>query len=281
MNPEDMLKETSRSFYIPTMNLPERLRDAVMSSYLCLRAIDEIEDHPRLPANRKAALLNTVSELLQGPFGPQDFAELLGQPADDLPAVTVRIYDWLILCPSDIAPRVWDATASMSARMATWSVKEKPVQAKADLDRYCFAVAGSVGLLLSDLWAWFDGTKSDRVGALAFGRGLQSLNILRDQHADHLHGRSFVPSGWGNEQLLEYSVGNLVQADEYVDALPSGPGRSFCATALAFAWAGLEEATGGPRLTRERIQELAAHAQEHGTIPDHSRVLSAVAAMSG
>lgn len=44
-----ILKETSRTFFIPIAKLSGDVQKAVASAYLCLRAIDEIEDHPILP----------------------------------------------------------------------------------------------------------------------------------------------------------------------------------------------------------------------------------------
>ena len=38
-----ILKETSRTFFLPIAKLPEGLREAVASGYLCMRAIDEVE----------------------------------------------------------------------------------------------------------------------------------------------------------------------------------------------------------------------------------------------
>ncbi len=35
-----VLKETSRTFYIPIIKLPPKVQEAVASTYLCLRAID-------------------------------------------------------------------------------------------------------------------------------------------------------------------------------------------------------------------------------------------------
>ena len=43
-----ILKETSRTFYIPVARLPERLQETVAAAYLCMRAIDEIEDNDDL-----------------------------------------------------------------------------------------------------------------------------------------------------------------------------------------------------------------------------------------
>lgn len=46
------------------------------------------------------------------------------------------------------------------------------------MDAYTFSVAGAVGLMLCEIWDWFEGTKTDRDLALGYGRGLQSVNIL-------------------------------------------------------------------------------------------------------
>lgn len=62
----ETLKTTSRTFYIPIARLPEKLQDAVASAYLCMRAIDEIEDTPNLDNQTKACLLRSISLRLQG-----------------------------------------------------------------------------------------------------------------------------------------------------------------------------------------------------------------------
>jgi phytoene/squalene synthetase len=61
---DDILAQTSRTFYIPISQLPSGLHEAVMSAYLCMRAIDEIEDDPALKPELKANLLTEVSEII-------------------------------------------------------------------------------------------------------------------------------------------------------------------------------------------------------------------------
>ena len=90
----------------------------------------------------------------------------------ELPEVTLRIAEWALYCPLDFAPRVWDATSAMADRMAYWAELNWRMKTRADLDAYTFSVAGAVGLILSDIWAWHEGIKTDRNLALAFGRGL-------------------------------------------------------------------------------------------------------------
>ena len=60
-----VLKLTSRTFYIPIKLLNPTLRKTVGSAYLCMRAIDEIEDHEELNPDSKQHLLKATSKLLE------------------------------------------------------------------------------------------------------------------------------------------------------------------------------------------------------------------------
>ena len=64
-NALQVLKETSRTFFIPITRLPTGCQEAVASAYLCLRAIDEVEDHSKLPNETKAKILRNISYGLQ------------------------------------------------------------------------------------------------------------------------------------------------------------------------------------------------------------------------
>ncbi len=255
----DMLKETSRTFFIPISRLPVGLQDAVMSGYLCLRAIDEVEDHPRLDNRTKATLLHSISHVLQTTFTSADFATMFGYYQKELPEVTLRVADWALLAPPTVAPRVWEATATMADRMAQWAENGWTIRTEADLDRYTFGVAGSVGLLLSDLWAWYNGTQSNRIHAVGFGRGLQAVNILRNHTEDVARGVEFFPPGWEVEDMHAYARRNLALADAYTNALPPGPVLDFCALPLALAYATLESlARGDGKLTRSDVLQIVS-----------------------
>ncbi len=253
----DMLKETSRTFFIPISRLPAGLQDAVMSGYLCLRAIDEVEDHPSLDNRTKAMLLHSISHTLQTTFAADSFRAVLSRYQQELPEVTLRLSDWALLAPSSIAPRVWEATAAMADRMAQWADNGWMIRTEADLDRYTFGVAGSVGLLLSDLWAWYNGTQTNRIHAVGFGRGLQAVNILRNHAEDVARGVEFFPSGWRAEDMHTYTRRNLGLADAYTNALPPGPVLEFCAIPLALAYATLESlARGDGKLSRSEVLQI-------------------------
>jgi farnesyl-diphosphate farnesyltransferase len=253
----DMLKETSRTFFIPISRLPAGLQDAVMSGYLCMRAIDEVEDHPRMDNRTKAKVLHSISHTLQTTFAACDFTTELGHYRQELPEVTLRVGDWALLAPPSIAPRVWEATAAMADRMAQWADNGWMIQTEEDLDRYTFGVAGSVGLLLSDLWAWYNGTQTNRIHAVGFGRGLQAVNILRNHAEDVARGVEFFPPGWRAEDMHTYARRNLALADAYTNALPPGPVLDFCSIPLALAYATLESlARGDGKLSRSEVLKI-------------------------
>lgn len=256
----EILKQTSRTFYIPISRLPLGLQEAVASAYLCMRAIDQIEDHPGLDNPTKAYLLQTVSLKLQAAVDGRALEELglaLNPHQSLLEEVTLRIGEWALLAPETIAPRIWDATAIMSDRMAYWATNNWKIQTEADLDRYTFGVAGAVGLLLSDLWLWYDGTQTNRSHALGFGRGLQAVNILRNHTEDKRRGVDFFPEGWSDEDLHRYARRHLSLADAYTKALPPGPALDFCKIPLALAYATLDALVMGEhKLSRRAVLAL-------------------------
>ena len=256
----EILKETSRTFYIPINRLPPRLKEAVASAYLCMRAIDEIEDHAELDNLTKAKLLRTISTALQAAVDSSSLDELFlgfSRQEERLAEVTVRVGEWAQLAPEVIAPRIWDATAAMADRMAYWADHNWEIYTEADLDRYTFGVAGAVGLLLSDLWAWFDGTQTNRLHAIGFGRGLQAVNILRNYKEDQVRGVNFFPSGWSEDDMQTYARRNLALADAYTKALPDGPALGFCQIPLTLAHATLDVLDNGQeKLSRSAVVAL-------------------------
>lgn len=255
----EMLRQTSRTFFLSIIDLPSGIREAVMSSYLSLRALDEIEDHARLQKQTKIRLLCDISECLQiqNPNVPRRVPTLLNAYGDELPEVTSRLDEWLNLAAKSVRPHILDATSSMARRMAYWVENEWRINTKHDLDRYTFSVAGAVGILLSQLWLWYDGTPSRRADAIRYGRGLQAVNILRNRTEDYARGVDFFPKGWAEETFQAYAKANLSRGDHYVQGFPVGPARKFCQGPQALAYATLEAlARGESKLSRAAVLDL-------------------------
>jgi farnesyl-diphosphate farnesyltransferase len=259
----EVLEETSRTFYPSIVSLPAGLREAVMSAYLSLRAIDEIEDNPQLNRLEKIELLSEASSNLRR-LGASPLFTTAGPALSKLPEVTRRLSEWIDLAPPDIAPRICRISAAMARRMRYWVANDWRIRTEHDLDRYTFSVAGAVGVLLSDLWKWFDGTVTERAHAVGFGRGLQAVNILRNRSEDLRRGVDFFPDGWTRDDLQSYARQNLSLADRYVEALAAGPIKTFCSAPLALAYATLDVlASGEPKLSRPAVLGILEQGQDH------------------
>lgn len=252
-----MLKNTSRTFFIPISKLKGSLQDAVASAYLCMRAIDEIEDHHELSDEYKVDMLNKVHDALQTGEPLASVRHLFADQKAQLPEVTYRMDEWAELCPESAREIVFRHTASMSKQMAQWVHVDWNIETEQDLDNYTYSVAGMVGELLSEIWYWHDGTVTDPQKAVAFGRGLQAVNILRNRKEDLERGVDFFPKGWDMKEMLQYTRRNLGVADEYVKDLKDGQARTFCKIPLTLAHATVKLiSAGGNKLTRDTVLRL-------------------------
>ena len=263
-----VLKLTSRTFYIPIKMLNPTLRKTVGSAYLCMRAIDEIEDHEDLESEVKQHLLRSTSELLKTGFDDTAYQELLKPYEGILPEVTLRLGDWLSVCPDDIIDKIKESTSIMADGMARWVEKDWIVKTKEDLDEYTYYVAGLVGVMLSDIWERYDGTKTDRDLAIGYGRGLQAVNMLRNQDEDAERGVHFMPDGWDRDDMFEYATTNLNKADDYIASIDTKNILLFCKIPLALAKRTLKTLkSGNEKMSRYEVEstvEEILKEQKHG-----------------
>ncbi|WP_164670788.1 squalene/phytoene synthase family protein [Virgibacillus doumboii] len=259
-----VLKETSRTFYIPITLLKPTLKKTVGSAYLCMRAIDEIEDHEELDTETKQRLLRSTKVLLQSEFDKDAYRELLQPYEKLLPEVTLRLGDWIDVCPEGIVEKVKESTAIMAGGMADWAERHWNVKTKEDLDDYTYYVAGLVGVMLSDIWEWYDGTKTDRDLAVGYGRGLQAVNILRNQDEDSERGVNFVPDGWTRADMFSYTENNLAQADEYMKDIHTRNIQLFCQIPLALAKRTVKALKDGrEKISRNEVETIVEDIQNN------------------
>ncbi len=259
-----VLEQTSRTFYLPIVRLPARLQEAVVSGYLSMRAIDEIEDHPTLDTKSKTRILKGISLLLQSQttienFQHERFDALFDPYRDQLPEVSLRLAEWACYAPNFIAARIWEATAAMADRMGHWAANGFKVVTRADLDRYTYGVAGAVGLLLCDIWAWYEEIQIHRSRGIQFGRGLQSVNIIRNRNEDLERGVDFYPENWTDEDMQAYARTNLEEFDDYLRELPETTFLDFVRIPRALALATLDAiADGREKLTRTEVLKIVS-----------------------
>src|SRR5690606_26928509 len=255
-----MLKETSRTFFIPISFLESTLKKTVGSAYLCMRAIDEIEDHPELEDQVKINLLRSIQEMLATDFDEIRYLELVSPYEASLPPVTMRLADWISVCPEEIRGKVMESTAIMAGGMAKWVEKDWVIKTKEDLDDYTYYVAGLVGAMLSDIWKWYDGTDTDYELAIGFGRGLQAVNILRNQDEDFRdRGVRFIPFGWTRNDVFDYARENFILADVFMNEMRTRNIYLFCKISFALAKRTLKvEEDGREKMTCQEVVEVIA-----------------------
>jgi farnesyl-diphosphate farnesyltransferase len=311
----DLLPLVSRTFALSIAALPPELRDAVGAAYLLCRVVDTVEDTPGVPVERRLSLFAELTALLVDETRPPerfalDCAAGLGQASEaerelcggGLPAL-FRLFRSL---PSPVRWAILPSVLEMARgmRLHVEQASEQGAlrfESLAALERYCYFVAGTVGELLTRLFVHYVGPPEAAGGgdvrrdAVAFGIGLQLVNVVKDIAVDLERGDCFVPAelldaeGIAVEQLLRPQHRDaalrvvrrlcararelLAQAARYTACwpLPDGmPVRAFCAVPLAFAYASLKRVEQGedtlragqtPKIERDAVARLwsAAH----------------------
>ena len=301
---EAMLPRVSRTFALSIQALPASLRDAVGVAYLLCRVVDTIEDDAKI-RNRRAPLFDAFNRALAAARDavPADLARESGE--------FERLSDWVKLGPTDAERelvlgagsvfRVYASlseaqrkaihphVAEMSDGMREYSIRADAAEHGlrlrdlADLERYCYFVAGTVGGLLTSLFLGIFPNESPwpdtaarlpqlRERATSFGLGLQLVNIVKDVASDFERGDCFLPEamadshGFALEDTLDRAARpralallravcdrarkHLDRASEYSLTWPaSSPEgqciRLFCSVPLGLAYATLREVEDG------------------------------------
>ena len=198
-----MLREVSRTFALSIEQLPKGPRDALTLGYLLLRVSDGLEDHPALPANRKAALLRTWDRVLAGEEPPAALTGAITQLDQANPEIQVAMRcDELLARTRALPPQVSEAliryVRQTTLGMARWQEQGPIVATEAEMDDYMHQVAGRVGYLITDVFSFYSPAVRQRRDELLplgreFGLALQTVNIIRGMHGDHQRGWVFVP----------------------------------------------------------------------------------------
>jgi farnesyl-diphosphate farnesyltransferase len=100
--------------------------------------------------------------------------------------------------PEELQTIISRSAHSTTLGMARWQAHGPYVENEAALDDYMHQVAGKVGYLVTDVFAWYVPrlrAKMERLRPLAreFGLALQTVNIVRGMRKDYERGWVFVP----------------------------------------------------------------------------------------
>ena len=234
----DLLKQTSRSFYLTLRVLPAAVRPQIGLAYLLARTTDTIADTELVPIEQRLDALKRLHERIQGSStAPLNFGELArqqGSPAER--ALLEKVEDSLTLLQtlsSADLKLVREVLATITSGQELDLRRFAPLEftlqragdklklglqpiialeTAAELDDYTWRVAGCVGEFWTKMCRahLFPKARLDDAQLLAdgirFGKGLQLVNILRDLPVDLRKGRCYLPTETLDEAGLRPAV---------------------------------------------------------------------------
>jgi len=208
----DLLKATSRSFYLTLRVLPGVVRPQIGLAYLLARTTDTIADTEILPVEQRLTALRMLADRIAGTTSaPLNFSELArsqGLPAERVLLEKVEASLRLLaeLTPADLAlvrTVLQVITSGQELDLRRFAGADGngiiALAEDAELEDYTYRVAGCVGEFWTRLCRahLFPQAPLDEAQLLAdgvrFGQGLQLVNILRDLPADLRQGRCYLP----------------------------------------------------------------------------------------
>jgi farnesyl-diphosphate farnesyltransferase len=204
---EYILPAVSRTFALTIPQLPVALRKPVGTAYLLCRIADTIEDEPGLTVEQKHRFASEFVSVVAGVSSAETFSKSLStfisphtQDAErDLVINTARVIRLLTKLTAARRSAISRCVEIMANGMARFQSCKNPLGLKnvAELDSYCYHVAGVVGEMLTELYCDYSPavrTKRTELLTLAvsFGQGLQMTNILKDFWEDRRRGACWL-----------------------------------------------------------------------------------------
>jgi farnesyl-diphosphate farnesyltransferase len=230
-----MLAGVSRTFALTIPQLPEALRDVVSNAYLLCRIVDTIEDEPGLSADQKRSLCALFLTILETDKDPalliSELAPKLTHHAIPAEHELIRQLDRVVAITKSFAPPQRQALIRcvriMSEGMIYFQENAKPegLENQAEMDKYCYHVAGIVGEMLTDLFCYYSEEINQQREQLfqlssSFGQGLQMTNILKDIWDDQERGACWLPRDLFEEKGLKLTeISSLANHPKYQSGL--------------------------------------------------------------
>lgn len=208
-----LLRAVSRSFYLSLRFLPEPVREPLSLGYLLARLSDTIADAGRLPVDRRKELLGDFMPWLAGEATSYDLNEVaeagVSAGENELCLRFAELRHWFGSLPEwdrgevrAVLSHITEGQRLDLERFGDSGGATRCIRSAAELERYTWLVAGSVGefwtrLCTRKVPGYCDSEPEAVVELIQagarFGRGLQLINILRDFPKDIRQGRCYLP----------------------------------------------------------------------------------------
>lgn len=275
-----LLERTSRTFALTIPLLDDPLATDVGLAYLLFRIADTLEDAPLWGRDVRMAALDSFGEWLVGEDAERRWLQAVEKtpPTDDAGCLALLARAEGVRM--SVAQRGEELSLAMtmdvvrtSSKMAEFVARQTDegglvLRDLADLREYCYAVAGIVGELLTEMFLKRDPSLEPERDALMdlaplFGEGLQLVNILKDAEGDAREGRRYLPPGVERAEVMALARTDLARAADYVRVLrlagASSHVRTFCELPVKLAEATLDRLEeGATKLSREEVLRIFA-----------------------
>jgi len=199
----------SSSFFLPMLLLRTRKRHALKALYYFCRAVDDSVDEAADKAEARVNLAYWRGEL-ENLYAGQ-------RPPKDEVSRRLGIAIWQFKLPRQPFEDFFQG-------MEFDCGDAVEIKTEQELEKYCYCVAGTVGLQAMRIFG-VSGAQANAF-AIALGEALQLTNILRDLRKDEALGRQYVPKEWRADtrsQLISKAEANFSKVAELEGALPSRP----------------------------------------------------------
>ena len=244
----NILPKVSRTFAPTIKMLPRKLYLPVNVTYLLCRIADTIEDTAYFEKKKKQELLQVYADIFKESISEEDNSryiifekfnsgiKILPDESSDIVLVknlkkVLSVYNNF---NKNIRRSIAECVVEMSLGMRKFAQSRDKrrfqfLKSMKELDEYTYYVAGTVGRLLTYLFAHFSGKITPTIKkrleffSESFGKGLQMVNIIRDMSSDLKRGQSYIP-----DEILEkyrltrasiYESKNSIQVEQLFNEL--------------------------------------------------------------
>ena len=204
-----LLDLVSRSFALAIPLLDKNKKIKVEVQYLLARIIDTIEDSMHEVKDKETLITGFINILkTANTENLENFKKVaISKTVNENDKILIENLDIVLKAFFNFPIEIKNMSISYLKEMGYGMIyyQDHIITSFDDLNDYCYYVAGTVGLYLTELTRLSDGLNLDKEKAKKLGIFLQKINIIKDAKMDYNEKRVFWPSSlFDNENPAPY-----------------------------------------------------------------------------
>lgn len=197
INTKYLLDLVSRSFALTIPLLDKNKKSKVEVQYLLARIIDTIEDSNHTKEDKETLITGFINILkTENTENLENFKKIvIENTINENDKVLIENINVVLKSFYTFKQEIKNISISYLREMGYGMIyyQDHPITTFEDLDDYCYYVAGTVGVYLTELAKMLDNLELDKEKAKSLGRFLQKVNIIKDAKIDYKEKRFFWP----------------------------------------------------------------------------------------